>query len=159
MRGLLVNCKRIEEIASKIYRQLAGDSNYANELRKVFQKLTDDEKAHARNFDLLLQANDNEIEATHTLAWEKVNEALELAERMLKKVETVKLNEENVLRLAVEMEQHFVKVHVHNALFFRDQKLADLFNTLGSEDEAHLDTLRECLKWWHAERKHVLQAR
>jgi rubrerythrin len=159
MRGLLLNCKRIEEIASKIYKQLAGDSNYANEVRKVFQKLTDDEKAHARNFDLLLQANENEIEATHTLAWEKVNEALELAERMLKKVETVKLNEENALRLAVDMEQHFVRVHVHNALFFRDQKLADLFNKLGSEDEAHLDTLRECLKWWHAERKQVLQGR
>ena len=100
MRGLLLNCKRIEEIASEIYRQLAGDCNYANEVRKIFQKLTDDEKAHARNFDLLLQANEKEIDATHTMAWEKVNEALELAERMMKKVETVKLNEEMALRIS-----------------------------------------------------------
>ncbi|MGK2906806.1 MAG: ferritin family protein [Desulfuromonadales bacterium] len=157
MRGLLVNCQKIEEIASKIYRKLAGESTYANEVRKVFQKLTDDEKSHARNFDVLLQANEKEIDATHTMAWEKVNASLQLAESLLRKVETVKLNEEKALRLAVDMEQQFVKVHVHNALFFRDQKLADLFNKLGSEDEAHLNTLKECLTWWHAERKQIMQ--
>lgn len=157
MRNLLTDCKRIEALAGKIYQHLADDEAYAVEVRKTFQKLSDDERAHARHIDLVLQGNEAEVDATQVIAGEKIGHAVTLAESFLQAVERNELNEENALRLAVDMEQRFVKVHVQNALHFHNQKLAEIFNELGREDEVHLQTLKECLNWWHAERKQVLR--
>jgi rubrerythrin len=157
MRKFLSECRKIENIASDLYQRLAENTSYDGKVREVFQQLSKDEKAHARHIDLILQASEQEIDATEMIAGEKLKEALTLAERMLQTVEQESLNEENALRLAVLMEQQFMKVHVNNAVFFRNQKLAELFNKLGSEDDAHLDTLKACLKWWHAERKPVFK--
>lgn len=156
MRSFLSDCKRVEEVASKIYQQLADDETYASEVRKVFQKLSDDERAHVRHIDLMLQANENEIDATQMIPEEKLYDAIKNAEFLLRKVEQEELNEETSLRLAVHLEKEFAKVHINNALFFRNPKLADLFDKLGKEDEEHLNTLKDCLEWWQVERKKVL---
>ena len=156
MRSFLIDCKRVEEIAGEIYQQLADNETYANEVRVVFQKLSDDEKAHARHIDLVIQANENELVAIPLIPEEELDDALKNAELLLLKVEREELDEETSLRLAVHLEQQFAKVHINNALFFRNQKLAELFNKLGTEDEEHLDTLKDCLKWWNAGSKHVL---
>jgi rubrerythrin len=157
MRKFLTECRKIENIAGDLYQRLSENKSYHGKVREVFQQLAKDEKAHARHIDLILQASEQEIDVTEMIAGEKLQEALTLAERMVQTVGQEALNEENALRLAVLMEQQFMKVHVNNALFFRNQKLAELFNKLGSEDEAHMDTLKACLKWWHAERKPVLK--
>jgi rubrerythrin len=157
MRSFLQECKKIEEIASKIYQQFAGDKSYAREVRKVFQKLSDDEKIHARQIDLVLQANENEIDVTPMISSSRLDEAVKLAESFAREVEGEILNEEKALQLTVQIEQQFVKFHVQNAMFFRNLKLAELFSKLGKEEEAHLNTLRDCLKWWHSERKPILK--
>jgi len=156
MRSFLIDCIRIETLASKTYQLLANNKAYAKEVCKVFQKLSDDELAHARLIDLVLQANEKDIEATPMISGEKISHGVNLAESVLQKVERERLSEEDALRLAVSLEQQFLKVHVNNAVHFHNLKLAELFNKLGSEDEAHLNTLKECLKWWHAERKQQL---
>ncbi len=156
MRSFLIDCIRIETLASKTYQLLANNKAYAKEVCKVFQKLSDDELAHARLIDLVLQANEKDIEATPMISGEKISHGVNLAESVLQKVERKRLNEEEALRLAVSLEQQFLKVHVNNAVHFHNLKLTELFNKLGSEDEAHLNTLKECLKWWHAERKQQL---
>ncbi len=152
MQSLLSDCRRIEELASTIYQQLANETSYANELRNVFQQLSNDEKSHARHIDLVLQANAKELDAIPAIAGEKIDEAMTLAEDLLHKVGRGTLSEEEALRLAVAMEQNFVKVHVNNAMYFGNRTLAEFFSKLGKEDEAHLDTLRACLNWWRAER-------
>ncbi len=156
MRKFLGDCKRVEEIAGKIYQQLAGDENYADEVRKVFQKLSDDERAHARHIDMVLQANENELVMTALIPDEKLDAVLTTAEYLLRKVEREELDEETSLRLALHLEQEFTRVHINNALFFNNQKLTELFDKLGKEDEEHLNTLKDCLTWWHAERKPLL---
>jgi len=157
MRSFLQQCKRIEEIASKVYKQFADEKSYAKEVRQVFQKLSDDERMHARQIDLVLQANENDIDVTPMIAGEKLDEAVKLAESFAREVEDKILNEEKALQITVQIEQQFVKFHVQNAMFFRNLKLAELFNELGREDEVHLNTLRDCLKWWHSERKPILK--
>jgi rubrerythrin len=156
MRSFLGDCKRIEELAGKIYQKLADDETYADEIRTVFQKLSDDEKAHARHIDLVLQADEKELVLTPLISDEKLDAVLTSAEYLLRKVEREELNEETSLRLAVHLEQEFVRVHINNALFFSNQTLAELFDKLGKEDEEHLNTLKDCLRWWHAERKPLL---
>lgn len=156
MRSFLIDCNRIEMLASKIYQHLANEEGYAKEVCKIFQKLSDDERAHARHIDLILQGDEKEVAATPMISGEKTSHGVTLAETTLQKVKSERLNEEEALRLAVNLEQQFLKVHANNALHFHNQKLAELFNKLGSEDEAHLNTLKECLHWWHAERKQQL---
>lgn len=157
MQSFLGDCKRVEELAGKIYQKLAGDKSYANEVRKVFKKLSDDEMAHARHIDLVLQANEKELSVIPLIPDEKLDAVLTNAEFLLRKVEREELDEETSLRLAVHLEQEFARVHINKSLFFRNQKLAELFDKLGREDEEHLNTLKDCLKWWHAERKQLLR--
>jgi rubrerythrin len=156
MQSFLIDCKRVEEIASKIYQLLADNESYASEVRKVFQKMSDDERAHVRHIDLVLQANEKEFVATQMIPEQTLGDALKNAELLLCKVEREDLNEETSLRLAVHLEKEFAKVHINNALFFRNPKLADLFDKLGKEDEEHLNTLKDCLEWWQVERKKIL---
>jgi rubrerythrin len=156
MRSFLIDCKRVEEIAGEIYQQLADNETYANEVRVVFQKLSDDEKAHARHIDLVIQANENELVVIPLIPEEKLDDALKNAELLLLKVEREELDEETSLRLAVHLEKEFAKVHINNALSFRNPKLVNLFDKLGKEDEEHLNTLKDCLEWWNTERKKVL---
>jgi rubrerythrin len=156
MQSFLIDCKRVEEIACKIYQLLADNESYASEVRKVFQKMSDDERAHVRHIDLVLQANEKEFVATQMIPEQTLGDALKNAELLLCKVEREDLNEETSLRLAVHLEKEFAKVHINNALFFRNPKLADLFDKLGKEDEEHLNTLKDCLEWWQVERKKIL---
>lgn len=153
MRSFLADCIRIETLASKIYQNFADNTTFAKEVRKVFQQLSDDERAHARHIDLVLQGDEKEVDAIPMISGEKIGHGVALAESLLEKVEGERLEEEEALKLAVTLENQFLKVHVNNALHFNNKKLDNLFSQLNSEDEAHIKTLKECLQWWHAERK------
>lgn len=149
MRGFLSDCHKIETLAGEIYERLATDSAYAPEVRNVFEKLGNDERSHARDIDMVLQIPEYELKAGQKVSWDIVDAAVKLAERFVATINRGRLNEEQALRLAVEMEQQFVKVHVHNAMHFYNERIEALFEDLGKHDRAHLDRLRECLAWWH----------
>ena len=157
MFAFLSECRKIEETAGRIYHLLAEEPAYAERVREVFRQLGRDERAHARNIDLVLQAGDHQLDAHPTLAWEKLGEAAELAAVLLKRVEAGDMDEETALRTAVVLEQEFIKIHAHHAVHLSNRKLAGLFAQLGSEDEEHIDRLRQCLTWWYAERKALLR--
>ena len=153
MQSFLTTCHQIEDLARQIYQTFANNESFADDVRQVFRQLSDDERTHARHLDLVRQASVREMEALPRMTWDKLSEALQVAERMLRVVEREALDEERALRMAIEMENRFVKVHAQNVLHFNNQKLAKLFDTLGSDDQAHLDTLRKCLGDWLATRK------
>jgi rubrerythrin len=153
MYEFLKDCRRVEQLAEMIYMRLALNPSYAEKIRKTLYKLGTDEGSHARLIDLLLQAAEGELEAFPRMTGTKVAEALALAERILAELDSRALSEEDALRRALLMEQEFVKVHVHNVLHFNSQRLAELFEKLGHEDQVHIDTLRECLSWWQANRR------
>jgi rubrerythrin len=157
MRDLLKNCYKIEDLARKIYQLLASHTSFAPEVRKVFQQLSDDERSHALQLDLLLQGTAAEIDASPMMSWEKLEEAVALVEQLFAAAAGLKLDEEQALRMAVQMEQQFIKVHANHVLWFNNQRLAKLFEELGKADEVHLDILRNCLKWWHTERRPLLR--
>ncbi|HKJ05700.1 MAG TPA: ferritin family protein [Geopsychrobacteraceae bacterium] len=145
MYHFLNACKRIEDISCQIYQLLSNERTYSKEVRKAFKQLSDDERAHANQIDLVVQANAMEIKTLPTISDKSIKDALRHAEQMLRKVMEAKLSEKMALQLAVEMEKRFVGVHAHNALNFQNQKLTELFRELGKEDENHVDTLQECL--------------
>lgn len=156
MNEFLSNCHKIEMNASKTYKLLAQNEAYPKKLRHVFLELSNDENGHARSIDLALQANHKELDANPLIAWEKIIEAVELSEKFLKRVQQSTFDEEKALRLSVEMEQVFLKVHVQNALHFGDHRVKNLFQSLEEEDQKHINKLKDCLRWWHLERKPYL---
>lgn len=153
MYDLLSDCRKIELHACKTYKLLAQNEVYPEKLRQVFLELSNDENSHARSIDLFLQASQDDLKAIPGIAWEKIKEAIELSEKFLRQVQTSTVHEEQALKMSVEMEQVFIKVHVQNALHFNHGKMAKLFQSLEEEDQKHIDKLKACLKWWHSERK------
>jgi len=148
MQGYLKDCHRIEMCAGEIYRQLAEQPEFRQELRSLFGILSADELDHARQIDLLLQNPSRDIVAVHCLSAAKIDESLRLAENQLLRVSRDRLSEEEALEMAVDLETAFVKVHAHNSLRFDNPRLETLFDQLGSYDQVHVDLLSRCLQWW-----------
>lgn len=153
MQKILSACHRIEQIAARIYHLQSQNPTYAAQVRQLFGQLSDDEKAHARNLDLLQQADRQDVAAHLAVSWDKIQQAVALAERYLAITEQGAVDEEQALRMAVDMEQRLIKVHAHQVVHLQNRKLAALFERLGKEDQTHIDRLKRCLTWWHAERR------
>ena len=145
MYHFLNACKRIEEISCQIYQLLSNQKTYSDETREAFKQLSDDERAHANLIDLVLQSNEKELKALPTISDDKIKESLTHAEQILRKVMNEELSEKKAVQLSVQMEEKFVDVHVHNALNFDNQSLAELFHKLGQEDETHVNILKQRL--------------
>lgn len=150
MYEFLSECRKIEENAHQTYKLLAGNNHYSKELREVFLDLSDDENGHARSIDLAMQADRNDLAVTTFISWEKMKEAIALSEKFLHQVRKCHVNEEESLKMAIEMEQVLVKIHIQNALHFDNDQLMLLFQSLEEEDQKHIDKLKDCLDWWRS---------
>lgn len=148
MYSFLSDCHKIEELACKIYQHLAGNRALDKEVRQLFLRLSNDERSHAQHLDLVLQASSKEIDAIPSVSREKIRDAKILAEQLFYMVDRGGLNNEKALQLAEQMEQEFVKAHVHNSVHFYDKNVSELFDKLRIEDQDHIDALNDCLKWW-----------
>lgn len=153
MFNFLSDCRQIEEITGKTYQLLAMNRSYAPEVRKVFQRLSNDEQAHAKHLDLVHQTPSNQLDVQTKVSSERVQHAKMLAEQLFYLADKGGLKEERALEMAVQMEQEFVKVHVHNSLHFYNKDVAKLFDKLRIEDQDHIDVLNDCLKWWRRQQK------
>ena len=151
MRALLTDCHKVEHLASRIYERLAANGNYSGAVRDALRNLAAEELDHARQIEAALQLPEEGLGAVSRIAWVKVDEARRLAESMLQDVTSRPLSEEEALRLAVTIENEFLKVHLDNALHFFDQRIATLFEGLARADQGHLDALRDCIDWWKRE--------
>jgi len=154
MQAYLEDCRRIEICAGEIYRHLSEQPGFRQELRNLFRVLSEDELDHARQIDLLLQDTSGEIVALHCISAEKIDESVRMAESLLSTVTCRRMSEEEALRMAVELEESFVKVHAHNSLRLDNDRLEAFFEQLGSYDQVHVDLLSRCLQWW----RHAQQA-
>ncbi len=152
MRGFLNDCHQIELLACEIYRTLAVGSGYADEVRDLFRRLAADELDHARQIDLALHAPEAWSRSVSRIAGGLIGELLKQVTLMMKDVSLRHLSEEEALRLALELEQKFVKVHLDNAVHFKEPRMAALFQPLSRSDEEHVDTLRIFLSRWQSER-------
>jgi len=102
---------------------------------------------------MFMRAPDSGLKAVVSVSGAVLDAAVRFAEEIVAKLERGSLTEDDALRLAVEMERRFVKVHVHNVLSSRNERLAALLAGLRGQDEIHLDRLRECLRRLRSERK------
>jgi len=149
MYQYLMDCRKVEEITARIYQLFAVNRIFTAEMRAVFQQLSHDETAHARQLDLVIQAHPREVPVVARIARDKLNEVLALASGYEEQAKHAQLQEEDALRMAVKMEREFIKVHVQNVLTFRNQKLEKLFGELAQGDQQHIDRLNACVTAWN----------
>jgi len=153
VKAVLIDCGRIERIAAEIYQQLARQTGFSDEIRETFARLAEDEREHAAQLEMPLQFPEEQLGMVKRISWLKVAESLEKIRQVERDIETYAKSEEAALKMAIDLENSFIKVHLDNAMHFTEPRIAELFRHLGRGDEAHLETLRQCLGWWHSRRK------
>lgn len=149
MYRYLMDCRKIEEITARIYQRFAANRIFSVEVRAVFQQLSQEETAHARHLDLVIQSDRREVPVVARIARDKLNEVLGLAVGFEEQAKHGQLQEEDALRMAVNIEREFIKVHVQNVLAFCNPELEKLFADLAQGDQHHIDTLNACVTAWN----------
>lgn len=145
MRKLLLECYRIEQLAAKIYTQFSNKPHYPASVRETFSTMAKEELEHARIIDLVLQTPAHELDALPGLSEEQIDEKLRLAKAILVSAEQCEMSAGEAVQLAMEAEEHLVKVHANQSLIPGGPKLAAFFAELSRYDAAHVDKLRACL--------------
>jgi rubrerythrin len=153
MMGFLNDCFKVEKTAAAIYEHLAREHSYSPRICEVFRQLAKDEHQHAEQIGVVINASSQELDAVPAVAGKVIDAAVQAAQDMSDSLERGPLSEEQALRLAVQMEKQFALVHVDSAVHFHNPKVKALFAKLSSEDQTHIDRLRDCLEWWKSERR------
>ena len=52
MKGVLLDCAKIERLAADIYQQLAAQTRFRKEVRATFARLAEDEYEHAAQLEI-----------------------------------------------------------------------------------------------------------
>ncbi len=154
MRGFLNDCRQIEVIASRIYRELAARSDFPEEDRRAFSRLADDEEDHALMFETLLDLPEGRVADLRRLSGDKVWEELTAARHIYRRMLELRPGLRQALKLALELERRFIKVHADNSLVFEDPRIPGLLSRLARADEEHLATLRARIEAWNRRVKH-----
>ncbi|GAB4169282.1 MAG: hypothetical protein Tsb0017_21230 [Geothermobacteraceae bacterium] len=149
MRGFLNDCRQIELIASRIYRELAARDDFPEEDRQAFSRLADDEEDHALMFETLLELPEGRFETLRRLSGDKAWEELTAAQDIYRRMLELRPNLRQALKLALELERRFVKVHADNSLVFDDPRIPRLLCELARADEEHLATLNARVEAWN----------
>jgi len=152
MKAVLLDCAKIESLTAHIYQQMAGQSGFCDKVRETFARLAEDEREHAAQLEMVLQFPEEKLDMVKRISWEKVAEGLDKILAIGRDLESFASSEEDALKMAIDLENRFINIHLNNAVHFSEPRVAELFEHLGRGDEAHLCTLKECLTWWHANR-------
>ncbi|HEX9873435.1 MAG TPA: hypothetical protein VGA43_03660 [Deferrimonas sp.] len=141
MRSYLNDCQKIEKVMGEVYRKLAGVRTYSEKLRGVFEQMARDEDDHARQLGLAKSVPEEVFFEGRRFDQKKLDELLRRAHQMLRMAEDPPRSESLMLETVKDMEMEFIKVHLQNAVKFRDASMSELFRDMAREDEKHFETL------------------
>lgn len=148
MPGFLRDCRKIETLVSQVYQHFAAQSDYPERIRQLFRQLASDEEEHARQFDLALQLPAGTIGSVRRIAGEKVTRGVDMAQTLLQDLQYHRCDVEKALKVALRLEEEFVRIHLDNSVLMSDERISAVFTNLARGDEEHLATLRETIVWW-----------
>lgn len=153
MKAVLLDCEKIERLAAEIYQRLSRQPGFREPVRTTFTRLAEDERAHAIQLALAVQWADPALGMAKRISGQKVAEGLEKIQGLMRELEWHAASEEAALKMAIDLEKSFIRIHLDNAVYFSEPRIAQLFEALGRQDDAHLATLQDCLTWWQSQRR------
>ncbi|MHB8709559.1 MAG: ferritin family protein [Desulfuromonadales bacterium] len=146
MIKFLAACALVEDKAAEIYRAMAATAlaEKNQELAALWLQMAADEEDHAQQVRLAARLSREKIFVELKMDREETPFAsLERIETLLKEVTSTRLNEPEMLRVAVELESHFHKVHTSYTILFQDPSMKKMFDALARADDKHLAGLKD----------------
>ncbi len=147
MTKLLKTCAQIEDTVGKVYLAFLGIPGVGSELQEIWSAMARDEEDHARQIRFSLRLPQ---ESVFTDA-PQIDE--DQAEALLRRVEQVHelagrgaCSVQEAIRLTMELEQEFCKVHIAYALQFKDGSMREMFSALAASDSEHTEKFKVFLQ-------------
>jgi len=141
MRNYLDGCQKIEQVMGEVYRKLAGVETYSEKLRSIFERMARDESDHARQLEQAKGIPEEAFAEGRRFDERKLEELLRQAHQLLRMAADPAPSEHLMLETAKDLEMEFIKIHLQNAVKFRDAAMAELFQNMAREDQEHFETL------------------
>lgn len=145
MIKFLAACALVEDKAAEVYRTMAAmalaDKNET--LGALWLEMAGDEEDHAQQVRLAARlVRENAYKQLESAHHEMPGDLLKRADQLLCQVKTGRLSELEMLRIAVELEKHFRKVHTSYTLLFQEPSMRTMFDALARADNQHLGGLK-----------------
>ncbi|NJC87068.1 MAG: hypothetical protein FIB02_00805 [Desulfuromonas sp.] len=150
----LTTCALVEDKAAEIYRAMAVAARAQNdeELAALWQTMAVDEENHAQQVRLAMRLSREKVFAE--LKAEEEGAALALlarAEDLLQRVTASSVSEEEMLRVASDLEKRFQKIHTTYTIVFQESSMKKMFDALARADDTHLAGLQARIKKFSGE--------
>jgi len=141
MKSYLDDCQNIEQVMGEVYRKLAGSEFYSERLKGIFERMARDEDDHARQLKRAREFPEEAFAKGQRLDQKKLAELLRQAHDLLRMAADPVPSESIILETAKDLEMEFMKIHLQNAVRFRDAAMAEIFRDMAREDQEHFETL------------------
>lgn len=149
MIKFLVACALVEEKAAQIYQAMGTAAQAANDesLASLWRNMALDEEDHASQLRLAARLSRERVfEKLPTRGHEDPVVLLERADVLLKHIQSTPLSEIDMLRVAVELEKRFIKLHTSYTILFQELSTQKMFEALAKAEDSHLAGLRARIK-------------
>lgn len=141
MKSYLDGCRKIEQVMGEVYRKLACVESYSEKLQGIFAQMARDEDDHARQLEQAKDIPEELFALGRRFDQRKLDELLLQAQQLLRLAANPAPSERLMLETAKDLEMEFIKIHLQNAVRFRDPATAKLFRDMAREDQEHFETL------------------
>lgn len=146
-------CALVEDKAAEIYHTMcaAALAHGNKELGQLWGRMAVDEENHAQQVRLAARLVREKVFAELDAGQREIPFAmLEQVEELLNYVTSNSLGEEEMLRVAKNLEEKFLKIHTTYTVLFNEPSLAKMFDALARADDQHIAGLQERLKMLQA---------
>jgi rubrerythrin len=144
-RSLLETCERIELLAGRIYRVLAGVHAFDARLAGLWGKTAAEEDGHARQFKMAPRMIESMVEGVN-VARERAADAVRRLEQTLQRCQSLAPTPIGALREMIRLEDDLAQFHLSQAAAFTQEGYRRLFEAMLAADRDHVGALRSALR-------------
>jgi rubrerythrin len=139
----LTACALVEESLANIYREMAAASAMKDrELSAIWMEMARDEEDHAQQLRMAARlTRDNAFDAEASKIDIDPSVLTSRANAFLEQIVSGQLTESDMLRIALELEEEFSRLHATSALAFRDGSLKEMFKAMARAEDKHTASL------------------
>ncbi len=141
MKKHLNICIEIEETVGKVYRQMRLSPRISDKTRRVLEQLANDEDDHASQLRFAQRFPETALLTSPPQADRRVQELLEQAEQIFKKISLIEVDDQQAISIGVELEKKFSQVHIANSFDFKEQNIKQMFAAMAKADDVHCQRL------------------
>lgn len=146
----LSECMRIEQTLGAIYHCWGQSTLFDEEIQKLWLQMECEEYDHAHQIDMLRRMILRCAVGERTIDDQQVLAMVEYTQNCLEGVKTSPMTVQEILTLALRLEDQFREFHVLQAFRFEDPALRKLFSNLSRDDESHLQKIKDVFRQFGA---------